>query len=352
MRLYHCGKQGNFRSMSLVHAMARKGMEGLVLVEPDHRFVCLGYFDDAEATVDFDFCVKNDLAVMRRETGGGVVLLGPGQLFYQLILKRENPEIPFRIEDAYRKFSAAPIMAYKRLGIEVSYEPVSDLVTNHRRKIAGQGAADIGPCFVYVGNILLDFDPELMSRCLKLPDEEFRRQVCRSMEKNLSWVGKELGGLPEREELYRLVAEEFARVLGPMEESETPADLWQEADELGRYLTSEECIFMESSRRHSKIKVREGTYLRHGCHKAAAGMIRANVEIEQGKIERLAISGDLALFPKSHCLQLSAFLRGVEFDFTNVVQGVADFLSEQLIDCPGVDPEDFAWAIVGEQIPE
>jgi lipoate-protein ligase A len=277
------------------------------------------------------------------------VLLGPGQLFYQLILKRGNPEIPFRIDDAYRKFSVAPIMAYKRLGIAVAYEPVSDLVTKDGRKIAGQGAADIGPCFVYVGNILLDFDPWLMGQCLNVSEETFRVKIHQSMEKNLSWIQKELGVVPERESLEVILAEEFARVLGPMEEEEVSADLWEEADTLGSYFTSEEFVFMETPRRHPTIKVREGTYLRHGVRRVPGGMIRTDVEVEEGKIERLDVTGEFPCFPQNKRFQLAMILRGVEFDFDQVVQKVADFLRDELIECPGIRPEDFGWAIVGDQ---
>lgn len=268
MKVFRPGQQGNFRSMTVFHALARMGMEGLVLVEPDYPFICLGYFDNASAMVDFEFCARNNLAVMRRELGGGVVLLGPGQLFYQLILKRGDPRMPLGVREAYKKFSLAPIAAYRRLGIEVAYKPINDLVTAEGRKISGQGAADIGACFVFVGNILLDFDPWLMSRCIKVPDERFREKLRRSLEENLTWVARELGALPKREEVEEILKEEFSRLLGPLEDETIPPEVWEEADALARHFTSHEFIFTETGRRHPAIKIKEGTYLRYGLYKS------------------------------------------------------------------------------------
>lgn len=333
--------------MTVFHAMARMGMEGLVLAEPDHHFVCLGYFDDAAATVDLEFCARNGLPVMRREVGGGMVLLGPGQLFYQLISKRGNPMIPLAVEEAYRKFSLAPIRAYRRLAIEVGYRPVNDLVTREGRKISGQGAADIGACFVFVGNMLLHFDPWLMSRCIKVPNERFRDRLCRSLENNLSWVGKELGFIPEIKEVERIVTEEFEKILGPLEEADLPVQVWDQADSLARYFTSEDFLFMETPRKHPTIKVKEGTYLRCGLHNASGDLIRAEVEIGEGKIEHLTIGGDFTLLPLGKLPLLSESLKGVDFDFGRVTKKISEFFRDHQIRC-GIKPEDFASAIVGE----
>ena len=335
--------------MTVFHALARLGIEGLVLVEPDRHFICLGYFDDARAMVDFEFCANNDIPVMRREVGGGVVLLGPGQPFYQLIIKRGDPRMPLSVGEAYRKFSLAPIAALRRLGVEVFYKPINDLVTAEGRKISGQGAADIGPCFVYVGNILLNFDPWLMSRCIKVPEEKFRDRLCQSMEQNLTWVGRELGALPRSEEVERIVKEEFEHLLGPLEDDEIPLEVWEHADSLARHFTSKEFVFMETPRRHSAIKVKEGIYLRHGLYKSAGGLIRAEVEIENGRIENLAISGDFTFFSGSMFSSLSDALKGVDFDFGRVNQKVTEFLGNHLVQCRGINPEDFALAIVGEK---
>src|SRR5512137_2540996 len=53
-------------------------------------FVVLGYGNKAATEVNLDFCRKLNIPVLRRCTGGGAVLQGPGVLNYSLILEIPN----------------------------------------------------------------------------------------------------------------------------------------------------------------------------------------------------------------------------------------------------------------------
>ncbi len=335
--------------MTVFHALARLGIEGLVVVEPDQQFLCLGFFDDAKQVVDFDFCAAENIPVMRRELGGGLVLLGPGQIFYQLVIKRGDPRLPVPIADAYRKFSQAPLRAYKRLGVEVSYRPVNDIVTAQGRKISGQGAADIDRCFVFVGNILCEFNVKLWSRSMKVCDERFRAKLANTMEQNLSWLARELEEVPKPGSIASLIQEEFASILGPFEKKELPADVWKLADELAEELTSKEIIFMETSRRHSMIKVKEGTYLRCGVYETPKGRVLAEVEIDEGRIKKVVLALDATISPKYLLRSLSMKLRGVKFDFHSVAERLKKVMRSDQARCRGMRPEELAFAIVGER---
>jgi len=55
--------------------------------------------------------------------------------------------------------------------------------------ISGQGAADIGDSFVFVGSILLKFDTKLMSQLFRVPEEKFRDKLYKTLEENISWGG-------------------------------------------------------------------------------------------------------------------------------------------------------------------
>jgi hypothetical protein len=162
-------------------------------------------------------------------------------------------------------------------------------------------------------------------------------------------VARELGALPKREEVEEILEEEFSRLLGPLEDETIPPEVWEEADGLARHFTSHEFIFTETGRRHPAIKIKEGTYLRYGLYKADGIVLRAEVEIEEGKIAHLKISGNLASLPMSKFLSFSQALRGVDFDYDRVTQKVTEFLRDHAIRCPGLNPENFAGAIFGEK---
>lgn len=58
----------------------------LRLWEPTQYFVVIGYANRTSTEVNRDFCQRHDIPVLRRCTGGGAVLQGPGCLNYSLVL--------------------------------------------------------------------------------------------------------------------------------------------------------------------------------------------------------------------------------------------------------------------------
>jgi lipoate---protein ligase len=61
--------------------------EVLRLWEPAQYFVVVGYANKAASEVNLAYCHANLIPVLRRCTGGGTVLQGPGVLNYSLILR-------------------------------------------------------------------------------------------------------------------------------------------------------------------------------------------------------------------------------------------------------------------------
>lgn len=57
--------------------------------EPNQYFVVLGYANRAGSEVNLDFCRNQTIPVLRRCSGGGTVLQGPGCLNYTLILRTD-----------------------------------------------------------------------------------------------------------------------------------------------------------------------------------------------------------------------------------------------------------------------
>ena len=181
MELYDLGHVPWLDSQLIYHALPRLGMEGLVLLAPAQPYVCIGYHQDAGQEVDLAYCREQGIPVFRREVGGGAVYLGGQQIFYQLIIHRDNPLAPRDKEEFYRTFLAPVVQTYRDLGVETRYQPVNDIVTSAGRKISGNGAADIGKYSILVGNLIADFDYETMVRVLRVPDAKFRDKVHKSL---------------------------------------------------------------------------------------------------------------------------------------------------------------------------
>jgi lipoate-protein ligase A len=341
MKINRLGTVGWQDSQLLYHAQPRLGREGLNLLSPGSPYVCIGYFQDVEQDVDLSLCRENGIPVFRREVGGGAVYLDGEQLFYQLVLHRDNPLVPAGWEAFYRRFLQAPIAAYRALGIPAEYRPVNDIVANGR-KVSGNGAAQIGDYLVLVGNLIVDFDYEMMARVLKVPDEKFRDKVYHTLRDNLSTVRREVGSAPPREQLWDLLAEEFARVLGPLPvETEVDAEWRAEADALAPTFLSDEWLHRRTGRPAGQpLTIRSGVQLHHRMYKAPGGLIRGTTEVRDGVLGQVSFSGDFFFYPSEKLVDLEATLVGVVPN--GVEEAIARFYVQNGIESPGVTPADLA----------
>ena len=349
MKLYRLNTVSWQDSQLLYHALPRLGREGLNLLSPGSPYVCVGYFQDVEQEVDVEFCRQHNIPVFRRETGGGAVYLDGEQLFYQLVIHRDNPLVPSSKEAFYRKFLQAPIQAYRALGIPAEYKPVNDIVANGR-KVSGNGVAEIGEYVVLVGNLIVDFDYEMMARVLKVPDEKFRDKVYKTIYENLSTIKREMAdtkhseNVPPTEELWTLLANKFTEMLGPLDvETEVDEEWRAKTDELAAQFLTDEWLYQKRRPRTGReVKIRAGVQVKQKVHKAPGGLIRVTTEVQDGVIAAVSISGDFFFFPEEKLTELETTL--VEKSEVDVEAVIARFYKDHNIESPGVTPADFARA--------
>ena len=126
----------------------------IVLVTPQSRYMCIGFFQDAALELNLDYCQKNHIPVIRRETGGGTVYIVEGQLFVQWIFQKGV--LPARSDHRFQLFIKPLVEPYKFFGIDAYYHPVNDVHVDGK-KIAGTGAGTIDDAEVVTGNFLFGF---------------------------------------------------------------------------------------------------------------------------------------------------------------------------------------------------
>ncbi len=289
MELFEPADNSGILPIAYFHALARLGGEGLILIEPARTFVSLGAFDDAASCLDQDYCRAHGIPVMRRETGGGMVLLGPGQVFYTLVLRRPHTTVPSRVDEAYRHLSQAPIAVYRRFGVDARLRPINDIVTAEGCKIGGQGAGDINGCFCFVGSILLDFDTDLMHRVVKLPDEGLRSPLKATLEEGLTSIRARTGMRPPSAAVKRALAEAFAPLVGGLTPRAVPAFLASKARAVACELSDPQVVDSDETRPRPLFKVREGLYLCQRAITTAAGRVVVSLTIQDDRIRSAAL---------------------------------------------------------------
>jgi len=346
MLVFDLGKLPGQQSMLVFHALARRGIEALVMVSPQSPLVSIGYFQDADKEVDLRYCGQSGIPFMRREVGGGATYLDENQIFYQLIWRKDNPKFPKVIQDTFPWFSEAPVETYKAFGIEAEYRAINDIVTKSGRKIAGEGGGNIGECMVFVGGILLDFDYQAMSRILRVPDEKFRDKIYKTMEENLTTMKKELGTAPPREDVIRVLQDQFEKRVGRLQPAPLNSEILSAMRELEGWMTSDEFLYKKTPKNPKGVKIREGVEVYYGLHKARGGLIRTVEEISDRKIRDIAISGDFMFHPKEELAGVEKSLEGVSLEEDQIVDRVEVYYDKKGVESPGVGPEDFAVTIL------
>jgi lipoate-protein ligase A len=238
-----------------------------------------------------------------------------------------------------------PIDTYREIGIAAEYKPVNDIVA-HQRKISGNGAGEIGDYLILVGNLILDFNYEMMSRVLKVPDEKFRDKVYKSLRENLSTIRRELGEVPPRESLMASLARNFQKVLGPLPSAETDDELQEEVARLASSFLKDQWLHKIGRRMEGRtVKIAAGVEVKHLLHKAPGGLIRGDVEVADGVISSVVLSGDFFFYPADSLGELAQALVGKKAG--EVEQTITRFYEEQGIESPGVEPADLVKVVVG-----
>jgi lipoate---protein ligase len=135
-------------------------------------FVVLGHSNRLESEVHPDACAALNIPILRRCSGGGTVLQGPGSLSYALILNiHAHPELDQITRANHFIMSRHARLLTEVLGKETRLEGFTDLVLEGR-KISGNAQRRRRAFLLFHGTILLDPDLELMERLLRMPSRK------------------------------------------------------------------------------------------------------------------------------------------------------------------------------------
>jgi lipoate-protein ligase A len=282
----------NWKETQLVyHALARRNEECLILTSTREPYACIGFAQDMRKELDLDYCRENGIGYFRRETGGGTVYLDKNQLFYQVIIRRDNPLTPRLTQVFFGKFLKPVIGALHGFGIEARFVPINDLIVG-KRKISGNGGGEIGECKVLIGNLLLDFDYETMAAILNVPNEEFRNRILKSMKQNMTTIRDTLGQVPPIDEIRKALVTEYEKLVGPLEPSELDEDTLGLMEELDTKLATEEWLFQRVPKSPGRdVKIREGVMVVNRTFSNDDWEIDMNLEVVEDVIKDVDVMG-------------------------------------------------------------
>lgn len=209
----------------LLAAEDADGGEVLRFWELSSLVVVLGAGGSVTHDVNVAACAADGVPILRRASGGGTVLLGPGCLCFSLVLsydsapglediRASNRHVLGRVASALRPLAAA------------SFEGTSDLAVGGL-KISGNAQQRKRTHFLHHGTLLCGFDVALFGKYLRAPERQpdYRRDrphaefvtnlpATTAEVKRLlmaEWQAGEVVEPVPLDAVHRLVAEKYAR---------------------------------------------------------------------------------------------------------------------------------------------
>jgi lipoate---protein ligase len=139
--------------------------------EPENYFVVLGHSNRLRTEVNSPACVAAGIPFLRRVSGGGAVLQGPGCLNYSLLLDNQVHDVR-NIEAGFRYVLERHRQLFSELACEeVHIAGTSDL-TVAERKFSGNAQYRKSRYVLVHGTFLLGLDLSVIDGCLRVPAKQ------------------------------------------------------------------------------------------------------------------------------------------------------------------------------------
>ncbi len=151
---------------------AGNGDEILRFWEADQYFVVVGYANKVAAEVNVAACEAAGIPILRRCSGGGTILQGPGCLNYSLVLRIEETGPLGSITSTNTLVMQTNQRALQTLVAEkIEVRGCTDLAVDNL-KFSGNAQRRRRRFLLFHGSFLLRFDLKLIEQFLPLPSQE------------------------------------------------------------------------------------------------------------------------------------------------------------------------------------
>lgn len=298
----------------------------------------VGRFQRAAAEVRQEVCRARGIAVNRRPTGGGAILMGADQLGVAVMTPWVGLERSYdAIRELFQRFGAGLCAGLGELGIAAEYRRKNDLEVNGR-KIAGLGIYfDRAGGLLFHASLLVDLDVPLMLAILQTPFEKISDKEIATVAERVTTVRRECGVPVALDEVRERVRLGFARTLGV----ELPPGDFSDAERLEiATLEREKYATAEWIEREPAVADATGS----ATVKAPGGLLSAHLTLAGDVIKAVYLTGDFFCDERA-LLGLERALRWHAADAVRVGATVTALQARGELGLPGIEAGDIARAI-------
>jgi lipoate-protein ligase A len=288
--LWHPGIRGDLglavdeAALGWVAASSRVDIGILHLYRFDPAAVVIGYHQDPRTETDLAACAAGGVEVHRRLTGGGSILMGPGQLGLALALPRAAVSTAGGFGPVFEALSGGIVQALRRHGVESVLRPKNDLAVGGR-KICGVGAyTDAAGMLLFHASTLVDVDFDLMLEVLRIPDAKHRDKFVAHAREGMTTLREQAGRDVSVEEFAAEVEEGYREALGVrVERGVLDAKRWGDVERLATRYRDPGWLHLGG---------RPGSQFTQVARKTRGGMVVVRCWQEGGRVRELQLRGD------------------------------------------------------------
>ncbi len=300
--------------------------------------VLIGYHQAVEQEVREEYTSREGIEVGRRITGGGAIYFDESQIGWEIIATREEFG-DASYEEITRRICEAAAKALQKLGINAHFRPRNDIEVEGK-KISGTGGVFEGKAFLYQGTVLVDFNVERMLKSLQIPVEKLTSKGIKAAEDRVTWLKRELGTVPPKEEIFKAFVEAFEEEFGIKAQ-------WGELTEEEKRLLEEKKDYYKSPEWVYHVKrAPDTTEVLYGVYRCPGGTFRvsAKVDKERKVLQQVVINGDLFINPKRLIYDLEAYLKHTPLP--EVENRIREFFENHPFESVNLKVDDFVEAVM------
>ena len=318
---------------------------GLGLSQPTLRLytyrshcALVGRFQNVENEVRLEYCRENGIAINRRPTGGGAIIMGADQLGVALTIQGRGDDSYSHARELMSHFSEGLVRGLNQLGVQAGFRRKNDIEVDSK-KLVGLGIYRTpSGGLLFHASLLVDLDIALMLSVLNTPFEKISDKEIDTVAGRITTVRRETESRISMDEVRRVIADGF---VSAFDVNLIPSDFT--TDECGEIAGLETEKYLSDDWVHQTTSVPDSNG--SAKIKTDAGMIDVSVTMAGSTIKAAFIGGDF-FASESAVADLEASLRWHAGQTNKVAATIGKIFESRGGEFGGIQPEVMVEAVM------